>query len=236
MTPPLDSRRRMFTALLATLLFVGPGCTVGNYAGDRFMDLTDIIDIKYGTAIGVGAKVEITQYMGAGAGAAALGYSREWYGRRSMEMNGFAFVHAGVIGVDGGYGSPNPNGWSNERAEVYFLLVNGTAFADFEIAPGGDGQTEDTVSSEKLQEQASDVADDDTPDFERLPSLAYWRFGGEVIIPSVQFGIYFNFGELVDFVSGIFGGDPARDDELSFFDTFNIEQVERDGPSVLDER
>jgi len=215
-------RARLLARLAALLLLLplATGCAVGRYAGDRLMDLTDIIDVKYGVAIGVGAKAEITQFLGTGAGVAALGYSREWYGRRSVEMNGWAFIHLVAIGVDGGYGSPNPGGWSNERAEVYFLLVNSTAFADFGIAPGGDARWEhipkgDGSSIEGRPEPRPDA-------YEPFNPLDYWRFGAEVLIPGVQFGIYFNFGQVIDFVAGLGTFDPAEDDGVSFFDTYNI--------------
>ena len=186
------------------------------------MDFTDILDLKYGTAIGLGAKIELTQFIGAGAGAAALGYSREWFGRRSMEVNGFAFLHLVAIGVDGGYGSSNLGGWSDERAEVYFLLVNATAFADFGIAPGGDAHW-DTIGGNappKLGTSKEELK----PPTRYLPihPMDYWRVGFEVVLPGAQFGLYINFGHFWDFLAGIATFDPAGDDGRSFFDTYNI--------------
>lgn len=228
------------SALLAVILFLTPGCSVGQYAGYRFMDFTDIIDVKYGVAVGVGAKVEITQFIGAGAGAAALGYSREWFGRKSMELNGFAFVHAGLIGVDGGYGSSNLGGWSDERAEVYFLLVNATAFADFGIAPGGDAHW-DHIPRDAPPKLGTSI-EEIRPPTRYLPihPLDYWRFGFEVLIPGAQFGLYFNFGQLLDFLAGIATYDPADDDGVSFFASYNIpddivEEEEAEDLEVIEE-
>ena len=207
--------RRLSLALLA-LALVAPGCAC---TGDRIMDFTDIIDVKYGTAIGAGAKVEITQYLGAGAGAAALGYNREWFGRRSVESRGFAFLHLVAIGMDGGHGSPNPDGWADERADIYFALVNATALGDFGLAPGGDA----SFDHDSLRITTEENPYEPVRKFEPFHPLDYWRFGGEVIIPSMHFGIYFNFGQFLDFFAGIATYDPAGDDNMSFFDTFNIE-------------
>jgi len=211
-----------YSALLAAILLLTPGCAVGRYLGYRGMDLTDIVDLKYGVAIGVGAKVEATQFIGTGAGAAALGYSREWFGRRSMELNGFAFLHLIAMGVDGGYGSMNLGGWSDERAEVYFLLVNATAFADFGIAPGGDARWDhlDTAAPPKI----GTIVEELKPPTEYLPvpALEYWRFGFEVLVPGGQFGLYLNFGEVYDFMAGLITYDPADDDGVSFLATYNI--------------
>ncbi len=238
MMRPTSTRPAIFAqpatlALLAVLLLLAPGCAVARYAGNRIMDLTDIIDFKYGVAIGAGAKVEITQFVGAGGGAAALGYSREWYGRRSMERKGFAFVHLGGIGVDGGYGSMNLGGWSDERAEIYLLLVNGSALADFGIAPGGDAII-DTFNSQAPIRLGTEISEIEPPTrFEPLHPLDYWRFGVEAIVPiGVHFGIYFNFGQLIDFVVGLTTYDPTGDDGLSFFDTYNIPPEEAEDESV----
>ena len=39
------------------------------------------------------------------------------------------------------------------------------------------------------------------------------RFGGEVLIPGIDLGLYLNVGELADFFCGIFGLDIAGDEE-----------------------
>ncbi len=43
-----------------------------------------------------------------------------------------------------------------------------------------------------------------------------------MLIPGLQFGIYFNFGQVIDFVAGLGTFDPGDDDGVSFFDTYNI--------------
>jgi len=51
---------------------------------------------------------------------------------------------------------------------------------------------------------------EDEPD---LPLVDRFRVGGE-IWAIVDFGVYVNFGEIVDFVTGFFGVDVACDDDL----------------------
>jgi hypothetical protein len=43
---------------------------------------------------------------------------------------------------------------------------------------------------------------------------AWFRFGGEVVLPGVRGGLFVNLGELVDFLAGIAGLDPVGDDGL----------------------
>lgn len=212
----LRAAARAGAALLLVLLC--SGCAVGRYVRDRALDVTDIIDIKYGTCIGVGAKAEITHFLGAGAGAAALGVQREWYGRRSIKSRGFAFAHAGAIGVDGGFGSPNPEGWSDEPADVYFLLVNGTALADFLVAPGGDARIDliDVTQTQRRRAREAAADPDAPPAHPPTPPLVdRWRIGAEVLIPAVNFGLYVNLGEVADLVLGLFTIDIADDDGVS---------------------
>lgn len=40
------------------------------------------------------------------------------------------------------------------------------------------------------------------------------RFGGEIVLPGVNFGFFLNLGQIADFLAGIVGFDPAQDDEL----------------------
>lgn len=81
------------------------------------MDLTDIIDFKGGVAsIGVGAKVEVTDYLGGGLGVGLLPVSGEFFGRRS-ERSGCFFLHLGFIGTEAGF---------SEISEQSILLFHGT--------------------------------------------------------------------------------------------------------------
>jgi hypothetical protein len=167
--------------VLAALL---PGCaSFERYARDRLMDVTDVVDFKYGRAWGLGFKLELTLYFGTGLGVGVQQWTREWYGRHATDfalsgdaprswMSGL-FVQAGVIGVDGG-------------------------------APGNAAQSAiNTVGLNVLLISANS----DAP-----PLIDRWRFGGELLLPGAIGGMYLNLGELWDFVAGVFGGDPAGDD------------------------
>jgi len=195
------------TAVLLGLLLALTSC---QYAKHRGLDATDIVDVKYGVALGLGAKAEATVYMGAGGGIGVLGYTREWFGRRSYVAPGSGFVHLLVVGGDGGHpGKP----WTG-RLEEHILLANATAF-------GNHGFIED-IQVESLE-----------PDSEQIqapPMVTRWRFGGEVLLPGFGFGLYLNVGELVDFLLGLGTLDIAADDGVSKAATYYIppEKVDRD--------
>ncbi|MCI0586956.1 MAG: hypothetical protein L0323_08975 [Planctomycetes bacterium] len=75
------------------------GCAdAGRYLRDRALDLSDVVDPKFGLGLGAGAKAEVSDYAGAGAGIGAAG-GYEFYGRRTM-VGGGVFFHLGVVGAD----------------------------------------------------------------------------------------------------------------------------------------
>ena len=43
------------------------------------------------------------------------------------------------------------------------------------------------------------------------PRISRFRVGAEILVPSLQVGGYLNLGELLDFLVGWFGFDPAVD-------------------------
>ncbi len=101
---------RLGTTLLLALALVTPGC---QYAKDRLLDASDVIDIKYGYAVGVGVKVEATNYVGVGIGWGLTPKSREWYGRRSHVSYDQEFMHFVLAGRDGSeraWGEPGKDG------------------------------------------------------------------------------------------------------------------------------
>ncbi|MCB9896650.1 MAG: hypothetical protein H6825_01475 [Planctomycetes bacterium] len=188
---------RALAVLLTVSLLSLASCA---YVEDRVLDLSDVLDVKYGAALGVGAKVELTHYIGVGGGLAVLGYNREWFGRRSYESDGCAFVHFGVIGADGGaHGcrARDVNGdISGEGFDGYLLLCNVFALDDYFVGP--------------TEEDARALGD--TTGYADLPVIDQWRVGAEFIILPVQFGLYLNLGELVDFLVGFTTYDLAHDD------------------------
>ena len=175
-------RWRAAWLLLATLL---PACASGEqYARDRLMDLTDVVDFKYGDAWGFGIKFEASIYLGTGIGLGVIEHSREWYGRRATEFTlnkqGDAldwlegtFAHAGVVGADGG--SPG----NTMQSAIYTIFFNVLLLSGDETVP---------------------------------PMIDRWRLGGEILLPHVIAGVYLNLGELWDFFAGLGGADPAADD------------------------
>jgi len=66
------------------------GCGVLDAVKERALDLTDVLDVKFACpySLGIGAKVEVTDYLGAGIGACTLLEGEEWFGRRYMPSTG----------------------------------------------------------------------------------------------------------------------------------------------------
>jgi len=101
---------RLGTTFLFALALFTPGC---QYAKDRLLDASDVIDIKYGYAVGLGAKIEATNYVGLGLGWGLSPKTREWYGRRSHVCYDQEFMHFGIVGRDGtdrSWGEPGKDG------------------------------------------------------------------------------------------------------------------------------
>lgn len=69
------------------------------YGGDRFADLGDMVDLRYGRSMGLGVKLEATQFLGAGLGCGAVDVT-ESYGRDEVRVPGM-FLHLVVIGAEG---------------------------------------------------------------------------------------------------------------------------------------
>jgi hypothetical protein len=143
------------------------------YWVDRAMDLTDIIDIKYGFCGGAGAKIEATDYLAAGLGLGVFG-GTEFYGRRSIDFSGY-FFHFLLFGSD----IPEGTFYAADNHNILFYHVN-----YYHVS--GD----------------------------RVPIFSRGRFGGEILLPVVTGGLYFNLGELIDFFAGFGGVDLAEDDGL----------------------
>jgi hypothetical protein len=118
----------MIRRLLPLLLL--PACAGTHYLDRRFMDLTDVVDAKYGTGIGLGAKVEATMFLGAGLGFSSQSYTREWFGRRSIEVHDGAFFHAILGGGDGLYVNAAPGQGSANGFGYDFVTLDGPAPGD----------------------------------------------------------------------------------------------------------
>ena len=142
-------------ALVGAVIFsaVLGGCTpLGRYARDRAMDLTDVIDIKYGTALGVGVKLQATGWYRLGLGLAETPYVREWFGRMSYEHGEAGTPSDGffMYFLLGGAESPSVVGeWLHGASMNFFGFEAATITADDWGWPG---------------------------------PLQRWRFGGEVLL------------------------------------------------------
>lgn len=93
------------------------------------MDLTDIVDFKAGFCyVGLGAKVEATDFLAAGLGFGMVSpYNMEFFGRRADDY-GQLFVHLGVFGIEAGGSSVA------DRTTVVFNKTSPNA-ADDRIPP-----------------------------------------------------------------------------------------------------
>ena len=67
------------------------------------------------------------------------------------------------------------------------------------------------------------------------PLMERWRFGGEVTLPFVSGGIYFNAAEVVDFFVGFFTFDPADDDALPFAEEMKDPWLEEEEEEIKGE-
>jgi len=110
---------------VVVLLLVGlTGCSsVGDYLLHRGTDFLDIVDVKIGSSLGIGAKVEATDYVGTGLGFGLCLGAVEFCGRRvldTMEVGG-AFLHLGIVGLDGGIHAIGKTGWFTPERN-YFLF------------------------------------------------------------------------------------------------------------------
>ena len=100
------------TSVLVLALLLGPvtGCA---YVKNRMLDMSDVLDIKYGYAVGVGVKAEVTNYVGVGLGYGVMTKTREWYGRKSHVAYDQEFLHFILAGRDGtkrDWGEPGLDG------------------------------------------------------------------------------------------------------------------------------
>ncbi len=114
---------RTIVLIVAAVFIALPGCaSVGNYFTNVGRDASDIVDFKYGgtaNSFGFGAKVEVTNFIGIGAGAGLYEAVYEDFGRH-LEVGPMEFVHLGFYGIDGP-GTENPQ---HVRTEVYGLVFN----------------------------------------------------------------------------------------------------------------
>lgn len=117
------SPRPLLALLVTTLLVALPGCaSVETYFTNLGRDASDVIDFKYGAtanSFGLGAKVEASNFIGAGGGGGIYEVVYEDFGRH-LDVAPMEFVHLGFFGLDGP-GTENPQ---HVRTAVYALGIN----------------------------------------------------------------------------------------------------------------
>lgn len=159
----------LLLAFAATLAL--PSCTVGRYAQNRGCDLLDCFDFKVGYGgLGLGAKVQASEYLKTGFGFGEVYETVEFYGRHKDRYS-MMFYHGLIAGFDG----PEMPGYGVDADWDLFFVGN---------PPAG------------------------------VTPLDRARFGAEVVLPGVNFGVFLNLGQIADFLAGFAGLDLADDDGL----------------------
>ena len=187
-----------------------PACSgLGNYAQYNLRDLSDVVDVRYGTGFGLGVSAQFSDLLATGFGSSVEWYQREWFGRKSVEVRDGLFAAGLIVGFDGDYMRRlEPGQWDVEgdstTGDWFALLVNWNRGRSHEL----------TATEAWLTEPAGDP-----------PARSAIRVGGAAFLPGVHGGLYLNLGELVDFACGLVGYDFVRDDGYS---KFSIPSV-RDG-------
>ena len=180
----------------AAALLLCTGCAgVGEWSLNRARDLSDVVDVRYGTGLGLGVHVRCDLWvpLGAGLGVSSEWYSRQWFGRKSVEMRDGLFAGAVVIGREGEGLTCEPTTGSVELLGVNF---KGAGIYD------SDWRGTDAWFSEPAGSP---------------PQIDRFRVGATVFLPGVNGGLFLNFGELADFFTGFVGYDLMRDDGFPKF-------------------
>jgi hypothetical protein len=171
----------------AALSLSAAGCaSPRDYARDRLLDLSDVFDVKYGAGLGLGVHVQATNFIETGLGFSVDAFSREWFGRRSIDVRG-AFAHVIVLGADG-----MAPCCSDPPTYMDILCINLRAF----------GRAPWTGSEEWVAGEGE------------VPILDRFRFGGVVYVPGGHLGLCVNVGEFFDFLGGLFTADLMNDDGI----------------------
>jgi hypothetical protein len=189
---------RRSTAWLPLLLGCLACSPLGPYGTDRMRDLSDVIDVRYGTGFGLGSQVQVL-WLATGLGASTEHYYRQWFGRKSVEVRTGLFANVLILGIEGDF-------WRRDFAHMLgdsstgalsVLVINlSLSSSVFSLADKGDW----------FKEPAGDP-----------PFLDGLRIGGTLFLPGVNGGLYLNFGELLDFLCGVIGYDPLGDDGIPKF-------------------
>jgi len=187
-------------AAATILLVLGfQGCSaLGSYGQNRLRDLSDILDVRYGTGWGLGSQIRVL-WLETGFGLSTESYYRQWFGRKSVEVRQGLFAQSVLVGIDGDLWRREPEDiLGNSSTGVLSVLVVNVSVSS-SIFSG-------TGSEDWFKEPEGDP-----------PLMDSFRIGGVVFLPGVSGGLFLNLGEVLDFVCGIVGFDPLHDDGIPKF-------------------
>ena len=173
---------------LAALALSCAGCSaVGTYCVDRGRDLLDVVDLRYGTGLGLGVQVDATMFMGTGVGYSDGSWTRSWYGRHAVDTDSAQF-YGWVLASELNYATCMENsadGW-NQVLWFNFAILGPADWRGGERWFAGESRT--------------------------VPGLETFRVGAVLFLPGVHGGLYVNMGEIADFFGGLATFDLANDD------------------------
>ncbi len=188
--------------MLAALLL--PGCIgLRTYGEDRVRDLSDVIDVRYGTGFGLGASVQLGPAFSTGLGCSPEWYTREWFGRKSVEVDDGLFAGGLLVSYDGDY--------VRRRGESAWVRRGDSTTGSFSVLIF-------TINTGRGGPFAGDAAWFEEP-AGSPPLFTAMRMGGTVYLPGVNGGLYWNIGETLDFFCGLVTYDPMHDDGYPKFFT-----------------
>ena len=216
---------RVLTGLVGCILssFVSIGCSeVATYGENRVRDLSDIVDVRYGTGVGLGLTVQFSELIRTGLGCSEEWYQRQWFGRKSVESRDGLFASALIIGFDGDY-------LRREQAIKWFVKSGSTTedlrrleaekwFSEYGSTTGSHDMFLFAYPGWPDTTQVGTKAWFTEPGG-NLPTLGSARVGGAVFLPVVNGGLYLNLGEVLDFLFGLANYDLMNDDGYPKFFT-----------------
>jgi len=180
------------------LALTGESCSgvPSSYGQDRLRDLSDVVDVRYGTGVGLGLGVQFGDIFRTGVGCSTEWYQRQWFGRKSVEVHDGLFAYGVIIGYDGDYlRRLGPGEWVKEGS----------------AATGSFNMLLLTVTNEPKPSWSGDETWFTQPGGDP-PLLTTGRIGGAIFLPAANAGLYLNVGEIADFFGGIVGFDLLGDD------------------------